>query len=166
VILNIKAKTKVATNQTAKKKLATTKICPRLNAPMRAEITLFPNVNLMSNVIESHIEEYMQKIKDSKNAEAEAERVQNDLITQVLMKENNALALPKNEEKKLEKLGVLIYCLFSPPCLIISGILAEALDIASLTTAINSSLTSSSTVTFNLPFFSGISLMKPPPEPA
>jgi len=32
----------------------------------------------------------LKKIKDSKGAEAEAERLQDDLITQVLMKEVNA----------------------------------------------------------------------------
>ena len=58
------------------------------------------------------------------------------------------------------------YSFFSPlPRLIISGILLDILDIDSLANSINSSLTSTSTVSFNLPFFSAISVMEPPPEP-
>ena len=45
---------------------------------------LVPNVKLMSEIIEAHVEKHKQKIKDPKAAEAEHIRV--DLVTQVLEK--------------------------------------------------------------------------------
>jgi len=47
---------------------------------------LVPNVKLMSQVIETHVEEHKRKIRDPKTAEAEVERVREDLIAQVLKK--------------------------------------------------------------------------------
>jgi hypothetical protein len=130
------------------------------------EIMIVPNVKLTSAAIEAHVETHKQKIKDRKAAEEEAERIRDNLITQVLEKASKRLkGFSKNKKKNFESQDGISYCLFSPPLLIISGILAEALDIASLTTSINSSLTSSSTVIFNLPFLSLISVMEPPPEP-
>ena len=49
-----------------------------------AEILLVPNVNAMSEAIEAHVEKHIQKIKDPKAAEAEAERIRDHLIIQVL----------------------------------------------------------------------------------
>ncbi len=50
------------------------------------EIMLLPNIKLMSAAIEAHVEAHKQKVKDRKAAEAEAERIRDDLITQVLEK--------------------------------------------------------------------------------
>jgi hypothetical protein len=51
-----------------------------------AELMLVPNVTVMSEVIEAHVEQHKQKIKDPKAAQEEGERVRADLITQVLEK--------------------------------------------------------------------------------
>jgi hypothetical protein len=48
------------------------------------EIMLVPNIKLMSAAIEAHVEAHKQKVNDRKAAEAEAERILDDLITQVL----------------------------------------------------------------------------------
>jgi hypothetical protein len=48
-----------------------------------AKIMLVPNVKLMSEAIEAHVEKHKKKIKDPSEAEAEAERVRDYLITQV-----------------------------------------------------------------------------------
>jgi hypothetical protein len=50
------------------------------------EIMLLPNVKLMSTAIEAHVEAHKQKVMDRKAAETEAERIRDDLITQVLEK--------------------------------------------------------------------------------
>ena len=47
---------------------------------------LVPNVKLMSEVIEAHVEKHKQKAKDPKTAQEIAECVRDDLITQVLKK--------------------------------------------------------------------------------
>lgn len=47
---------------------------------------LVPNVKLMSEVIEAHVEKHKQKAKDPKAAQEIAECVRDDLITQVLKK--------------------------------------------------------------------------------
>jgi hypothetical protein len=47
---------------------------------------LVPNVTIMSEAIEAHVEQHKQKIKDPKAAQEEGERVRADLITQVLEK--------------------------------------------------------------------------------
>jgi len=53
------------------------------------EIMMVPNVKLMSEVIEVHVEKHKQKIKDPKASDEEAERIRDDLITQVLKKASN-----------------------------------------------------------------------------
>lgn len=50
------------------------------------EIMIFPNIKLMSAAIEAHVEAHKQKMKDRKASEAEAERIRDDLIAQVLEK--------------------------------------------------------------------------------
>ena len=47
---------------------------------------LVPNVKLMSEAIEVHVEKHKQKVKDPKAAQEIAECVSDDLITQVLKK--------------------------------------------------------------------------------
>lgn len=47
-------------------------------------------VKLMSEAIEAHVPKHKQKVKDPKAAEAEAERISDDLITQVLDKASKA----------------------------------------------------------------------------
>lgn len=74
-----------------KKKIGGEKGLPKIKcASCGAEIMLVPNVKLMSEVIEAHVEKHKQKIKDTKAAEAEAERIRDDLITQVLKKASKA----------------------------------------------------------------------------
>ena len=51
-----------------------------------AEILLVPNVKVMSAAIEAHVAKHIQKVKDPKAAEAEAEHIRDDLIIQVLDK--------------------------------------------------------------------------------
>ncbi len=51
-----------------------------------AEILLIPNVQQMNKAIEAHILEHTKKIKSAKEAEAEAERIRDDLIIKVLEK--------------------------------------------------------------------------------
>ena len=55
-----------------------------------AKILLVPNVKLMSEAIEAHVEEHKQKIKDPKEAEVEAENIRTDLIIKVLNKASEA----------------------------------------------------------------------------
>jgi hypothetical protein len=50
------------------------------------EILLVPNVKLMSEAIEAHVETHRQKMKDPKAAETELERIRDNLIAQVLEK--------------------------------------------------------------------------------
>jgi hypothetical protein len=51
-----------------------------------AEILLIPNVKEMNKAIEAHIAEHTKKIMSAKEAEAEAERIRDDLIIKVLEK--------------------------------------------------------------------------------
>lgn len=51
-----------------------------------AEILLIPNVKEMNKAIEAHIMEHTKKIESVKEAEAEAERIRDDLIIKVLEK--------------------------------------------------------------------------------
>ena len=50
-----------------------------------AEILLVPNVRVMSEAIELHVEMHVQ-MSGSKETDEEAERIRDDLITQVLKK--------------------------------------------------------------------------------
>jgi hypothetical protein len=68
-----------------KKKISHTGI-PLIKCSCGAEILLVPNVKLMSGAIEAHAQEHTKKIKGAKNAEAEAERVREELIAKVLNK--------------------------------------------------------------------------------
>ena len=45
-----------------------------------------PDVELMGEAIEAHVKEHKKKVQDRKNAEAEAERTRDDLISKVLRK--------------------------------------------------------------------------------
>ncbi|MGD0995742.1 MAG: hypothetical protein ABR909_09505 [Candidatus Bathyarchaeia archaeon] len=63
---------------------------PVIKCSCGAEILLFPNVKLMSEAIEAHVEEHKQKVKDPKEAEAEAECIRDDLIVKVLDKASKA----------------------------------------------------------------------------
>ena len=49
-------------------------------------ILMVPNVKVMSEAIEVHVAEHTKKVIDRKEAEAEAERVRDDLIVQILEK--------------------------------------------------------------------------------
>jgi hypothetical protein len=69
-----------------KKKSGSNKGLPMIKCCCGVEILLVPNVKLMSDAIEAHLEEHKKKILDPKEAEAEAERVRTDLITKVLDK--------------------------------------------------------------------------------
>jgi hypothetical protein len=68
------------------KKAADTSRLPIIKCSCGAEILLVPNVKKMNEAIEAHILEHTKKIKDAKEAEAEAERVRSDLIVKVLEK--------------------------------------------------------------------------------
>ncbi len=45
---------------------------------------LIPNVKLMSEAIEAHVEEHIKNIVDPQEAEKEAERIRDDLTIKVL----------------------------------------------------------------------------------
>jgi hypothetical protein len=52
-----------------------------------AKILLVPNVKLMSEAIETHVQEHIKNLKaPKKDVEAEAERIRDDLIAKVLSK--------------------------------------------------------------------------------
>ena len=51
-----------------------------------AVILLVPNVKMMSKAIEEHVAKHQQKVKDPKEAQAEAERIRDDLISKILEK--------------------------------------------------------------------------------
>jgi hypothetical protein len=59
---------------------------PMIICSCGAEILLIPNVKEMIKAIEAHILEHTKKIKSAKEAEAEAERILDDLIIKVLEK--------------------------------------------------------------------------------
>ena len=51
-----------------------------------AEILLIPDLKAMGIAIEEHAEQHKSKIADAEKAEAEADRIRNLLIMQVLLK--------------------------------------------------------------------------------
>ena len=51
-----------------------------------AAILLVPNVKVMSKAVEDHVEKHVAKVKNQREAEVEAERVRDDLITKILEK--------------------------------------------------------------------------------
>ena len=55
-----------------------------IRCPCGAEILLLPNAKLMGTAIEAHVEEHKRKLKGRRDAEAEADRIADDLIMQVL----------------------------------------------------------------------------------
>ena len=69
-----------------KKKIDQKTVQPEIKCCCGTVILLVPNVKVMSQAIESHAAIHKQKIKDPKEAEAEAERVRDDLISQILEK--------------------------------------------------------------------------------
>jgi hypothetical protein len=48
-----------------------------------AEITVVPNVNLMSEAIETHVDQHRSKSKNPSKAETEVDRIRDDLIGQI-----------------------------------------------------------------------------------
>lgn len=64
---------------------------------------MVPNVKVMSETIEAHVAVHTKKVKDQKEAEAEAERVRDDLIVQILEKASqHRIVFLKNKRKKRE----------------------------------------------------------------
>jgi hypothetical protein len=59
---------------------------PVIKCSCGAEILLIPNIKEMNKAIEAHIEQHIKKIKSAKEAEAEAERLRDELIIKVLEK--------------------------------------------------------------------------------
>ena len=57
---------------------------PVIECSCGAQILLVPNVKEMSAAIEAHIIIHTKKIKDAKEAQAEAECIRDDLIAKVL----------------------------------------------------------------------------------
>ena len=71
----------------SKKKIGGDKKLPMIKcSSCGAKIMLIPNVKIMSEVIEAHVEKHKQKVKDLKAAQEIADCVRDDLITQVLKK--------------------------------------------------------------------------------
>jgi hypothetical protein len=71
----------------SKKKIGDGKGLPMIKCSACGEkIMLVPNVKLMSQAIEVHVEKHKQKVKDPKAAQEIADFVSDDLITQVLKK--------------------------------------------------------------------------------
>ena len=70
-----------------KKKIGDDKGLPVIKCPSCGkEIMLVPNVKLMSEAIEAHVETHKVQVKGRRAAEEEAERIRDDLIKQVLEK--------------------------------------------------------------------------------
>lgn len=69
-----------------KKKIGDTSELSAIKCFCGAAILLVPNVKVMSEAIESHVAKHLQKVKDSKEAQVEAERIRDDLITKILEK--------------------------------------------------------------------------------
>ena len=57
---------------------------PVVRCDCGAEILMVPDVKLMGDAIETHAELHRRKLKNSVNAEIEAERIRDFLIAQVL----------------------------------------------------------------------------------
>jgi hypothetical protein len=72
--------------QKANKKKKESTILPVIKCTCGKEIMMVPNVKVMNEAIETHVLEHIKDIKSPKEAEAEAERVRNDLIIKVLEK--------------------------------------------------------------------------------
>ena len=85
-----KLKVKELPKHSSKKKISGNKSSPMIKCSCGFEILLVPNVKVMSEAVEAHVAEHQQKIKDPKAAEAEAERIRDDLIMQVFEKASQA----------------------------------------------------------------------------
>ena len=59
---------------------------PTIKCRCGAEILVVANIKLMSQAIEAHVEEHKKKVKGHKEAEAETERIADDLVAKVLRK--------------------------------------------------------------------------------
>ena len=71
-------------SRVSRKKKVNSASLPVIECSCGAQILLVPNVKKMGAAIEAHIIEHTKKISNSKDAEAEAERVRDDLIVKVL----------------------------------------------------------------------------------
>jgi hypothetical protein len=69
--------------QKTRKTKDTTRL-PIVKCSCGAEILLIPDVKKMNQAIEAHVLEHTKNIKNTKEAEAEAERVRSELIIKVL----------------------------------------------------------------------------------
>jgi hypothetical protein len=69
-----------------KKKIAGKSGMSAIKCLCGAVILLVPNARVMSIAIESHVAKHQQEVKDPKEAQAEAERIRDDLITKILEK--------------------------------------------------------------------------------
>ncbi|MCW4000669.1 MAG: hypothetical protein NWE93_10555 [Candidatus Bathyarchaeota archaeon] len=70
----------------SKKKSDEYRDLPLIECCCGAKILLIPNVKLMSKAIEDHVLLHIKEIKSEKEAEAEAERVRDDLTAKVLIR--------------------------------------------------------------------------------
>ena len=59
---------------------------PVIRCSCGAEILLVPNVKLVGEAIENHADAHKQKVKDPEEAEAETEKIHNELIVKILEK--------------------------------------------------------------------------------
>ena len=71
-------------NHKASKKVAVNDKSPVIKCgSCDAEIKLVPNVKLMSEAIETHVEKHRLKQKDPMKADAEADQIRDDLIARI-----------------------------------------------------------------------------------
>ncbi len=68
------------------KKKTTTANLPTIRCECGAEILLVPDVKLMGQAIEAHLQQHSTKTGNKQEAEAELERLRDDLIAQILFK--------------------------------------------------------------------------------
>jgi hypothetical protein len=66
----------------SKKKIGAGEHVPTIKCSCGFEILLVHSARVLSEAIESHVEDHKQKVKDPEVSEAEAERIRVDLITQ------------------------------------------------------------------------------------
>jgi hypothetical protein len=70
----------------SKKKIRNNKTLPSIKCSCGFEILLVHNVKVLSEAIESHVENHKQKVKNPKDSETEAERIRVYLVTQAIEK--------------------------------------------------------------------------------
>ena len=73
-------------SKVSKKKIGGKKGLPVIKCSCGKKIMLVPDAKLMGEAIEVHIATHIQEIEDSKEAEAEAERIHDGLIIQIFNK--------------------------------------------------------------------------------